>query len=84
MYIRAPSDVDCINILKLHLLIFEVVSEDSQTNSSRPSLYDVSSDGAVVDISHTNELYRNEEISEQLYYNIRLLYTYICNCWITH
>lgn len=83
MRIQAPFDADCINILRLHLLIFEVVCKDSQTQSSQPSLYNVSSDGTITDTSHTDELYRNEEIPEQLYNNLKLLYSYISNTWIS-
>lgn len=84
LYIRAPSDANSINILKLHLLIFEIVSEVSQTSSCQSPIYEILSDGAIYDNSQTDELCPNEKIPEQLYSNLKILYSYICDHWIVH
>lgn len=86
MYIRAPSDPDSRNILKLHLLLYEVIPEDSQTNTEQSLLYNFTSDGTIVDMSHTDSSYSdaNETISELLYNNLKLLYTCLCDNWFIH
>lgn len=84
MYIRAPSDPDSINILRLHLLLYEIIPEDSQTSTCQPLLYSCSSDGAIADMSHTDTPRPNEEIPELLYHNLKLLYTCFCSGWLPH
>ena len=84
IYIRAPTDENSINILKLHLLIFDIVSGSFLERPPQLPLYDIFTDGTISERKPSADSFSNEEISEQLYRNMELLYSYICECWLIH